>query len=262
MNPSHTASGGAGSVQIGGIPFPLIDYDGALDLFQRWCDERSPHQVSIVNVHTLVTAQRDAAFGRVLKDSHLCTMDGQPLRWYANLIHDADLKDRVCGPELMWRCLGTGVDRGWRHYLLGGKVEVLGTLRRRIVEAFPGVRLVGMESPPFRPLNKIETRRIIDRINASNADFLWVGLGAPKQEHWIATHREQLNVPVQVGVGAAFDFHAGTIQRAPEAWQRTGFEWLYRLMRDPRLWRRYLSTNPVFIKMMLQAWLQKKLARS
>jgi N-acetylglucosaminyldiphosphoundecaprenol N-acetyl-beta-D-mannosaminyltransferase len=189
-------------------------------------------------------------------------MDVQPLRWYANLIHEAGLKDRVCGPELMWRCLETGVARGWRHYLLGGRAEVLGTLRRRIVGTFPGVQLAGMESPPFRALSKAETETIIGRINAANADFLWVGLGAPKQEHWIAAHRDRLNAPVQVGVGAAFDFHAGSIQRAPETWQRMGFEWLYRLVRDPRLWRRYLSTNPVFLKMMLQAWLQKKLARS
>jgi N-acetylglucosaminyldiphosphoundecaprenol N-acetyl-beta-D-mannosaminyltransferase len=242
----------ANALSIGGMPFMPVDYAGAIGLFTQWIAARSARQVCIVNVHTLISARRDPELAKIMRDAALNTMDGQPLRWYANLIHRAALKERVCGPELMLRCLDEGRGKDWTHYLLGGREEVLEVLRERLRERYPGLQIVGAESPPFRPLTAKEDRELTDRINGSGADFLWVGLGAPKQELWIANHLPHLEVPVNVGVGAAFDFHAGSIARAPEWMQRHGLEWTFRLIKDPRLWRRYLSTNPPFLWLLLR----------
>lgn len=248
-------------LDIGGIPFPRLDYALALQTFNQWIDQGAAQQVCIVNVHTLITARRDPKFGEVMCNAAMNTMDGQPLRWYANLVHGAALTDRVCGPELMLRALDEGRDKGWRHYLLGGREEVLAMLRERLNERFPGVQVVGAESPPFRPLTVEEDAAMIDRINASGADVLWVGLGAPKQELWIADRLGRLQTPVNVGVGAAFDFHAGNIARAPGWMQRCGLEWVYRLLNDTRLWRRYLSTNPPFVWLLLRDWFRARVLR-
>jgi N-acetylglucosaminyldiphosphoundecaprenol N-acetyl-beta-D-mannosaminyltransferase len=239
-------------IYIGDIPFIRLDYESTMELFSQWRRVNTARQVCIVNVHTLVTAHRDPGLKRVMHSAALNTMDGQPLRWYANLVRKARLSDRVCGPELMLRCLDKGRQQGWKHYLLGGKKEVLQTLEDRIKKEFPGTDIVGAESPPFRPLTESEDRELVERINVSGADFLWVGLGAPKQEFWISDHLERLKTPINIGVGAAFDFHAGEIDRAPAWMQRLGLEWVHRIVHDPRLWSRYLSTNPPFLWMLVR----------
>lgn len=244
-------------VNICDVHFELLDYAGALRRYEDWIHEATPHQVCIVNVHTLIMGQRDPAFRKILDSAAMATMDGQPLRWYANAVYDARLKDRVCGPVLMLRCLEYGLDKGWRHYFLGGRESVLEDLCANMKVKFPGVKIVGHYSPPFRQLTEDEEESVAQRINDARPDFLWVGLGAPKQERWIARNLGRVKTPVQVGVGAAFDFHAGAIRRAPEYFQRFGFEWLYRLYQDPRLWWRYLSTNPVFLWRLAVDWARK-----
>ncbi len=238
-------------IQIGDVPFPIINYDDAIEVYQEWINARTAHQVCIVNVHTLVTAMRESSFRLIMQEASMNTMDGQPLKWYANTVCHADVNERVCGPELMLRCLDQGVDKGWRHYFLGGRPEVLSTLQLRVQERFPGVNIVGSYSPPFRPITDIEESETVTQINETNADFLWVGLGAPRQEQWIHRNLHRLNVPVCVGVGAAFDFHAGTVKRAPAWMQKAGLEWLFRACADPRLFRRYLDTNPQFLWMLV-----------
>lgn len=249
------------TIFIGGIPFPVTDYDGVMRTFEGWMQTREAHQVCIVNVHTLVTATRDTAFHEIMRTAAMATMDGQPLTWYANAVCRAGVRERVCGPELMWRCLREGVGRGWRHYLYGGKPDVLELLRERIIQNIPGVELAGHYSPPFRLLTDAEELEAVWRINASGADMLWVGLGAPRQEEWIYRNLQRLTVPVCVGVGAAFDFHAGAIKRAPSWMQSMGLEWLYRMSADPRLIRRYMDTNPPFMWMLARDWARVRLLR-
>jgi N-acetylglucosaminyldiphosphoundecaprenol N-acetyl-beta-D-mannosaminyltransferase len=240
-------------VEIHGLGFPVVGYEEVLELFMEWLGgDRRPRQVCTVNVHTFVTAQQDTRLAEVYRDAALLTMDGQPVRWYANLVLRAGARTTVSGPELMARCVAAGRERGWSHYLLGGRPEVLPALEARLVARFPGVRIVGRHSPPFRPLTAAEDDELIAEVNESGADFLWVGLGAPKQEVWIAERLGRIRVPIQIGVGAAFDFHAGVVRRAPAALQRMGLEWLYRLWQEPRLLGRYASTNPVFLGMLLK----------
>lgn len=233
-------------ITILGLNFPIIDYQYSLKLFRQWIVAREPHQVCIANVHTVVTSLSDAEL-RHINNQSLITMDGLPLVWYARAVHGVDIKERVCGPELMLRCLDAGRAQGWRHFFLGGKDEVLSDLVTAMQARFPGVDIVGWHSPPFRALSAEEDQQLVELINQQQADFLWVGLGAPKQEKWIAAHLSRVNAPVQIGVGAAFDFHSGHVKRAPLWMQKYGLEWLYRMMQDKRLIKRYCATNPVFL---------------
>jgi N-acetylglucosaminyldiphosphoundecaprenol N-acetyl-beta-D-mannosaminyltransferase len=155
---------------------------------------------------------------------------------------------RVYGPDLMLAVLERAAARGWTSFLYGGKEGVPELLAERLVARFPGLRIVGWYSPPFRALTPDEDSAIVERINAARPDLVWVGLSTPKQERWMAAHVGHLVAPVLLGVGAAFDIHAGTLRQAPPWMQRSGLEWAYRLYREPRrLWRRYLSNNPRFV---------------
>jgi N-acetylglucosaminyldiphosphoundecaprenol N-acetyl-beta-D-mannosaminyltransferase len=234
------------TINIMGLGFPVLDYQGCLSLFAQWIESREPHQVCIANVHTVVTSLADPEL-RDINNRSLITMDGLPLVWYAQAVHRAQIKERVCGPELMLRCLAQGRAYGWKHFFLGGKEEVLADLVSAMRSRFPGVELVGWYAPPFRLLSVEEDEQLVALINQHQPDFLWVGLGAPKQEKWIASHLANINVAVQVGVGAAFDFHSGHVRRAPQWMQKSGLEWLYRMLQDRRLIKRYFSTNPVFL---------------
>jgi N-acetylglucosaminyldiphosphoundecaprenol N-acetyl-beta-D-mannosaminyltransferase len=246
-------------INVLGVNFQKLDYVTALALFQHWIDSKIAHQVCIANVHTLVSCQSDQQL-RDINNRSLVTLDGLPLVWYANLVLRANV-GRVCGPDLMLNCLDHGRGKGWKHFFLGGKPEVLQDLQQKMLERFPGVAIVGLHSPPFRELSVEEDQQLVDMINASEADFLWVGLGAPKQEKWIAAHLDRIGVPVQLGVGAAFDFHSGHLQRAPLWMQKNGLEWLYRMAMDKRLVKRYLSTNPKFLMLFLRDWLLVRLLR-
>jgi len=234
------------SVAILGLNFPVLDYRATLNLFTHWIATQEPHQVCIANVHTLVTSLTDTAL-RDINQHSLMTMDGLPLVWYAKAVHGAAIKERVCGPELMLRCLDEGRMHGWKHFFMGGKDEVLTDLVSAMQTRFPGVAIVGWHSPPFRSLSAEEDDQLVDLINEQQPDFLWVGLGAPKQEKWIAEHLHCVKAPVQIGVGAAFDFHSGHVKRAPVWMQKSGLEWLYRILQDRRLIKRYCTTNPVFL---------------
>jgi N-acetylglucosaminyldiphosphoundecaprenol N-acetyl-beta-D-mannosaminyltransferase len=203
----------------------------------------------------------DKELAEITHNADMVTMDGQPLRWYANHVHGVKLNDRVSGPDLMIRCIETGLERGWKHYFLGGKTDVLLSLCERLNGRYPDVKIAGSYSPPFRPLSEKENQAIASMINTSEADILWVGLGAPKQEKWIAHNLARIHVPVQIGVGAAFDFLSGNIKRAPLFFQRSGLEWAYRIIQDPRLFTRYFKTNPIFLYMFISDYLHAQLAK-
>jgi N-acetylglucosaminyldiphosphoundecaprenol N-acetyl-beta-D-mannosaminyltransferase len=195
-----------------------------------------------------MASQEDSELRAALLAASLNVPDGQPLVWAINALGHS-LTDRVYGPELMARACERAASSGQRFYLYGGRnqgalVQLALNLRRR----FPGIQIVGGYSPPFRPLTGDERAAISVEINASGADVVWVGIGVPKQEKWMAALRPQLEAPVLIGVGAAFDFHAGLVPQAPPWLQRVGLEWAYRLAHEPRrLWRRYLRYNPRFV---------------
>ena len=170
-----------------------------------------------------------------------------PLVWLSRLSGGSPV-GRVYGPDLMLAVCERSVGRGYRHFLYGGGPSVAEKLASQLQNRFPGLGIVGAYSPPFRPLTQREDQEIVERINAAQPDFVWVGLGAPKQEHWMADHLVKLNATVLIGVGAAFDFHSGVKVQAPYWMQRSGLEWFFRLLSEPRrLWRRYLVYNTKFL---------------
>ncbi len=234
------------SLDILGIKFSIVDYDKTLEIFKEWVDIKAVRQVCFVNVHTLVSSLSDMEL-RTIYNNAWSTMDGLPLVWYANRILGAHLENRVSGPDLMLKCLDQGRSWGWKHFFLGGTQQVVDHLAGNMQMRFPGINIAGWHSPPFRPLSSLEDQQLVDLINTANPDFLWVGLGAPKQEKWIAAHLDRIHTPIQLGVGAAFDFHSGHVSRAPLWMQKNGLEWLYRMLKDRRLINRYLTTNTVFM---------------
>jgi N-acetylglucosaminyldiphosphoundecaprenol N-acetyl-beta-D-mannosaminyltransferase len=234
-------------VDVLGVGVSAIDMPAALATIEDWITRRERHYVCVTNVHVVIEAQRDPKLMRVLNQSGLTTPDGMPLVWAAHRA-GARTVQRVYGPDLMLEVCAVAARRGWTCFLLGGRAGVPERLRERLEARFPGLRIVGTESPPFRALDADEDAALVARLNAARPDIVWVGLGAPKQELWMADHVTRLDAAVLLGVGAAFDIHAGTLAQAPPWMQRSGLEWLYRLAREPRrLWRRYLVTNPRFL---------------
>jgi N-acetylglucosaminyldiphosphoundecaprenol N-acetyl-beta-D-mannosaminyltransferase len=176
----------------------------------------------------------------------MVTPDGMPMVWINRLNGNSHVS-RVYGPDFMKEVCRDGIEKQYKHFLYGGGEGVAEQLAAKLREKCPGIQIVGMYTPPFRALTEDEDRAIINQINASGADIVWVGLSTPKQEKWMARHLGRLHAPVMVGVGAAFDFHAGLKKQAPKFMQRTGLEWFFRLCTEPkRLWKRYAINNPLF----------------
>lgn len=229
-----------------GAQIDALAWEEALDRLLAWARRRESRYVTICNVHVVVSASREPAYRAVINASDMATPDGAPVAWMLRRLGFADQR-RISGPDLMWalceRCAAEGVS----VFLYGSTAATLAALQTRLNAVFPGLRIAGIESPPFRPLTDEEDAATRRRINTSGAGFVFVGLGCPKQESWMARQRGQVDA-VMVGVGAAFDFHAGNVKRAP-AWMReNGLEWLHRLVSEPqRLWKRYLVTNTLFI---------------
>ncbi len=233
-------------IAVLGQPLDALTWDEALSRIAAWAARRESRYVCISNAHSVVTGSRDPVFGQVLRDADMVTSDGAPVAWMMRRLGVPD-QQRINGPDLMWRYCALAARQGEAIYLYGGTEETLSLLQRRLREAFPGLVIAGATSPPFRKATPEELARDIAAINASGARTVWVSLGCPKQELWMAAQRGQVQ-GVMVGVGAAFDYHAGTIRRAPLWMQRAGLEWLHRLVSEPRrLWRRYLVTNSLFI---------------
>ena len=236
------------SDELLGIPVAVIDYDQALNWIDDVVDAAGQSYVCVSNVHAVMAAQEDQALRAALLGSTINVPDGMPLVWGLKMLGH-DLHDRVYGPDLMARACARAARNGQRFYLYGGRnpgalVQLTLNLRTR----FPGLRIVGGYSPPHRALTPAEEVSVVREINASGADVVWVGIGVPKQEKWMAALRDRLDAPVLIGVGAAFDFHAGLVPQAPAILQDAGLEWAYRLFREPRrLWRRYLRYNPRFV---------------
>jgi N-acetylglucosaminyldiphosphoundecaprenol N-acetyl-beta-D-mannosaminyltransferase len=222
-----------------------MSWEAALARLLGWAHAHESRYVTICNVHVVVSASRDAGYREVIDGSDMATPDGAPVAWMLRRLGFAE-QPRISGPDVMWALCERCASEGLPIYCYGSTEATLALLESRLRAAFPALRL-SMESPPFRTLSSDEDAAAVGRINASGAGIVFVGLGCPKQERWMAEHRGRVNA-VMIGVGAAFDFHAGTVTRAP-AWMRdNGLEWLHRLASEPRrLWRRYLVTNTLFI---------------
>ena len=231
-----------------GVPLALTDYDQALEWMDARVDARQRGYVCVCNVHAVMAAREDPALRAALAGSSLNVPDGQPLVWAVNALGHG-LEDRVYGPELMARACARAADTGQRFYLYGGRDQgALFQLALNLRQRFPGIKIVGGYSPPHRPLTGEERAAIVDEINHSRPDVVWVGIGVPKQEKWMAQMRPLLEAPILIGVGAAFDFHAGLVRQAPSFIQDAGLEWAFRLAHEPRrLWRRYSRYNPRFL---------------
>lgn len=229
-----------------GIPIDAIRWDTARQTIALWAAVRESRYVCICNVHSVVTAGSDAEFGHVIENADIATPDGAPVAW--TLRKKGYLgQPRVNGPDLMWHLCSDAQASGQGVGLFGATPETLDLLRSVMLQQFPKLQITYVYSPPFRPLTDDETKAIQEDINRSSAGILFVGLGCPKQEKWMASQRGKINA-VMIGVGAAFDYHAGTVSRAPKWMQANGLEWLHRLASEPRrLWKRYFVTNTVFI---------------
>jgi N-acetylglucosaminyldiphosphoundecaprenol N-acetyl-beta-D-mannosaminyltransferase len=236
--------------EIGGLDLVPLDLDSAAQLVVDAARRPSaPHHIHLANAYTVALADRDPGYRRMLRaDDALCFADGRPLGWVSDLRRLQPPLRQVRGTDLFLAVVDRGRASGLTHYLLGGRPETTAGLKRELERRFPGALIVGSDSPPFRELTADEEREQLERIVRSGAEVVWVGLGAPRQDHDGARITRELSVET-VAVGAAFGFIAGTAAEAPTWMRRAGLEWLFRLTREPRrLWRRYLFGNARFIK--------------
>lgn len=233
-------------MRVLGVRVSAVDMARALAAIDNWIRERTPHYVTVTPAHAVMDAYRDPELRRIFNASGMTTPDGMAIVWLLKLQGFRHVS-RVYGPDLMLEVCGSGVAKGYRHFLYGGDEGVAELLADRLTQRFPGLQVVATHTPPFRPLTDEEDREVVEKINASGADIVWVGLSTPKQERWMAAHLGWVNAPVMIGVGAAFDFLSGRKPQAPRWMQHSGLEWLFRLATEPRrLWPRYRQ-YPLFL---------------
>ena len=236
------------TVDVLGVPLALTDYERTMDWMDATIAQRGKGYICVAATHTVVATQDDPDLRAAVRGASLVVPDGQPVVWAMNALGH-DLTHRVYGPDLMAKFCERSAVTGARMFLYGGRNQgALVQLALNLRTRFGGLQIVGGYAPPFRPLSDEEVDAVVAEINHAKPDVVWVGIGVPKQEKFMAALRERLDAPVLVGVGAAFDFHAGLIPQAPAWMQSMGLEWAYRLLQEPgRLWRRYLRYNPRFV---------------
>jgi N-acetylglucosaminyldiphosphoundecaprenol N-acetyl-beta-D-mannosaminyltransferase len=238
--------GGPPRVDVLGVGVSCLTLDSAVEEVSGWVARGEHRYVCVTGVHGVMESQRDPRLLEIHNRSGLTTPDGMPLVWSARWAGRREVT-RVYGPDLMLAVLARAAERGWSSFLYGGGPGTAELLADRLNSRFPGLRIAGTWTPPFRPLTPQEDADVVRVIDDSGAHLVWVGLSTPKQERWIAEHVDGLRANALFGVGAAFDLVAGTLPQAPRWMQRSGLEWAYRLGREPRrLWRRYLRNNPAF----------------
>jgi N-acetylglucosaminyldiphosphoundecaprenol N-acetyl-beta-D-mannosaminyltransferase len=223
-----------------------LEWPQALSRISSWAARHKSRYVCFCNVDSVITADQDSDFKYALDKADMTTPDGAPVAWM--LGHSGfPGQQRINGPDFMWKYCEQAATRNESIFLVGCKQVTLNLLTQHLTEAFPGLKIAGTYSPPFRQISAEEDEAMVEMINESGAGTVWVSLGCPKQEIWMAAHRGRINA-VMLGVGAAFAYHAGTCKRAPLWMQHAGLEWLYRLSAEPsRLWKRYLVTNTLFL---------------
>ncbi len=228
-------------VNVLGVWVCAINMHQTLATFEKWIRKRSQQYVCVTPAHSIMDCYYDQSLQAIFNTSGLTIPDGMSIVWILKL-HGQRNVSRVYGPDLMWEVCGKSVSEGWRHFLYGGESNVSEQLKSRLETEWPGIQIVGTYSPPFRPSTEQEDKEIVDKINSTHPDIIWVGLGSPKQENWMHDHLGRVNASILVGVGAAFDFLSGRKPQAPRWIQHSGLEWLFRLLNEPkRLWRRYMQ---------------------
>lgn len=236
----------ADRVNVLGVGISPVNMTTALDQIAAWIETGQRTYVCFCTVNTIMECRRSEELRRIVNRAGMVTPDGMPLVWLSRREHPA--VSRVYGPDFMLAEFERSLETGHRHFLYGGGGGVAARLASRMRERCPGLQVVGTLEPPFAPLEQLCTPEAAAEINASGADVVWVGISSPKQERWMAAMRPLLDAPVLLAVGAAFDFHSGSVRQAPPVMQRSGLEWLFRLAMEPRrLWRRYLVYNSWFL---------------
>jgi N-acetylglucosaminyldiphosphoundecaprenol N-acetyl-beta-D-mannosaminyltransferase len=230
-----------------GVKVSAINMSRAVDTADRWVKAGQPGYICVTGVHGVMEAQKNCEFREILNRAMMNTPDGMPMSWVGRLQGFGDM-DRVFGPDFMSAMCHLSLKRGFRHFLYGGKPGVAEKLKQALEKKFPGLQVVGTYTPPFRELNAAEEDALLAQVCNSRPHILWVGMSTPKQERFMAQYVDRLQVPLLVGVGAAFDYHTGLIRDCSPWIKRAGLQWLHRLAQDPkRLWRRYLRNNPRFV---------------
>jgi len=230
-----------------GVKVSLVNMRMALSAIRQWILDKTSAYVCVAGVHGVMECQRDKRLMEIFNRAGMVTPDGMPLVWLGKL-KGHSFMDRVYGPDLLLAVCKDSIETGYKHFFFGGTQENNKKLVDSLCAQFHGIKIVGAFAPPFRASTPEEDEDIIRKINNSGADIVWVGLSTPKQEYWMASHTGKLNAKILIGIGAAFDFVSGIKKQAPYWMQRSGLEWFYRLITEPkRLWKRYLINNPVFL---------------
>jgi len=244
-----------GQHSILGINVNAVDYEYAVSAITEAAKNKQPFAVSALAVHGVMTGALDSTHARRLNGLDLVVPDGQPVRWALSGLHKRQLPDRVYGPNLTLKVAESLTKEGLSIYLYGSKRETLELFAKNLQKLYPGFKIAGMEESKFRRLSADERLELVDRIKASGANAVFLGLGCPRQETWAYEYRDLLSIPI-LAVGAAFDFHAGTLPQAPKWMQDVGLEWLFRLIQEPkRLWQRYAVLNPLYTWRVFQQYL-------
>jgi len=247
-----------GKYSILGINVNAVDYEYAVSSITEAAKHKQPFAVSALAVHGVMTGVLDGTHARRLNGLDMVVPDGQPVRWALAGLHKQQLSDRVYGPNLTLKVAESLTKEGLSIYLYGSKRETLEKFAENLERLYPGFEIAGMEESKFRRLSGEERLELVERIKASGANAVFLGLGCPRQETWAYEYRNLLNIPI-LAVGAAFDFHAGTLPQAPKWMQNVGLEWLFRLTQEPkRLWQRYAVLNPLYVWHVLQQYLGLK----
>ncbi|GAB1545573.1 WecB/TagA/CpsF family glycosyltransferase [Scytonema sp. NUACC21] len=228
------------------FPITALQFHDQIRTILRWAKARESKTVCVANVHMLMEAYWNPDFGTVLKNADLVTPDGMPLVWMMKLL-GAKSQDRVAGMDILLAVCELAQKLNVSVFFVGSQAEILSRMKKRLDKEFSGLKIAAMEPLPFRPLTPDEDEALIQRINSSGAGLVFVSLGCPKQENWMAQHKDKIHA-VMIGLGGVFPVYAGLHQRAPRLVRDLGFEWLYRWLQEPRrLWNRYTTTIPPFV---------------
>ena len=245
-------------INILGVRISVVNLNKACLFIEECIKQRKKTYICVAPVATIVDCWQDKEYLKIVNEAGMTTPDGIPIVWLGKLRGEKNI-ERTYGPDLMHALCDLSQQRGYRHYFLGGAPEKNGLLVEKLKARFPKLEIAGSYAPPVRSIGEIEEDSVLDQINEANPDILWVGLGSPKQDYWMYNHRGRLDVPIMIGVGAAFDFIAGTKRQAPVWMRKAGLEWFFRLCCEPRrLWRRYLIGNSRFIWYLFQDSLKNR----
>ncbi|WP_053367822.1 WecB/TagA/CpsF family glycosyltransferase [Bacillus sp. FJAT-27245] len=246
-------------IKILGSAINATNMENVISLIDNQIQQKITDYICVSNVHTVITGYREQEFRKITNNSYLTIPDGMPLSIVGKLQGNQEI-ERCTGPDLMAEMFLHSKNKSYTHFFYGNTKENLSILREKLLTKYPHLKIVGMYSPPFRDLDEREEQDIINLINKISPDIIWVGLGAPKQEIWMWNNKSKLQGTLMIGVGAAFNFHADIIKRAPEWMRNLSLEWFYRLLKEPkRLFKRYATTNFLFIYLLAKEVINKRL---